>query len=63
MLKFVLLYLLVLAIILAFNYGAHAKERLINELRNKEDNSAKPEKSLGLVDECSYSSSVTHGMV
>ncbi|MHB8077335.1 hypothetical protein [Desulfosporosinus fructosivorans] len=58
MLKFALLYLLVLAIILTFNYGAHAEDRMENELQEKEQNSAKPMKPLGLVD-----GGVTHGVV
>ena len=63
MLKFVLLYLLVLAIILIFNYGAHFEARMENELLDNEDDSLKQKKPLRRVDEHSCSGRVTHGIV
>ncbi|SPF43802.1 exported hypothetical protein [Candidatus Desulfosporosinus infrequens] len=63
MMKYILIYLFVMAIILIFNYGAHSGERMENELQECDVDSTQKKKSLSRTDEHTYSGRITHGTI
>jgi len=63
MMKFILLYLFIMAIILIFNYGAHSGERMENELQERKIDSSPKKKSLRRSNEHIYSGRITHGTI